>query len=186
MITKRSSLSLSSAIADQQPGLVLVESDDNPEDSQVKVTTNAELVDDEDLEVFKPTADWQTILPGQGIPAGLHVRMNLETGQKEAKLMDGDDGMKYQSNKDSKQKFITVDKNVISKQHLKEALKDFRDKFHNESPDGENSEHLQSQLDTGEFVFTLVIKNSNLYLAEKYVWLFVHEHNLSVPRRKWF
>jgi len=140
-------LLLSSSIGEQQPGLVLVESDNNDKESDVKVTTNAEHIDDEDLEVFQPTADWQTIQPGQGIPQGLHVRMNLQTGLKEAKLMDGDDGKKYHSNKDSKQKFITIDKNVISKQHLKEALKDFRDKFHNESPDGENSGQLQSQLD---------------------------------------
>jgi len=138
---------LTLGIGDQQPGLVLVESDNNDKESDVKVTTNAEHIDDEDLEVFQPTADWQTIQPGQGIPPGLHVRMNLQTGLKEAKLMDGDDGKKYHSNKDSKQKFITIDKNVISKQHLKEALKDFRDKFHNESPDGENSGQLQSQLD---------------------------------------
>lgn len=139
---------LSSSLGDPQSGLILVESDDSAKESDVKVTTNGEYPDNEDLEVFQPTANWQTILPGQGIPAGLHVRMNLQTGVKEAKLMDGDDGSKYQSNKDSKQKVITIDKNVISKQHLKEALKDFRDKFHNESPDGEDSEQLQSQMDT--------------------------------------
>ena len=65
--------------------------------------------------------------------------------------MDGDDGSKYKINKDSKQKFITIDKNVISKQHLKEALKEFKDKFHNESPDGENSEQIQSEVDASEF-----------------------------------
>ena len=32
---------------------------------------------------------------GQAIPAGLHVRMSMKTGEKEAKLMDGDSGMKY-------------------------------------------------------------------------------------------
>ena len=173
VIIKIFSHSLSSALADQQPGLVLVESDDNSEDSKVKITTNAELVDDEDLEVFKPTADWQTIQPGQGIPPGLHVRMNLQTGQKEAKFMDGDDGMKYQSNKDSKQKFITIDKNVISKQHLKEALKDFRDKFHDESPDGENSDQLEGQLDTGECVFTIIstaIQDQMLRLSGHLYW----------------
>lgn len=116
----------------------------------MKITTNAEFVDDEDLKVFQPTAEWQTIQPGQGIPPGLHVRMNLQTGQKEAKLLDGDDGMKYKSNKDSKQKFIKIDQNIISKQRLKEALKDFRDKFHSESPDGENSEKLQNELDASE------------------------------------
>ncbi|KAM7452426.1 nucleotide exchange factorsil1 [Porites harrisoni] len=79
---------------DPQPGLILVNSDDNAKESNVnvEVTKNAESsIDDEDLEVFQPTAEWQTIQPGQGIPPGLHVRMNLQTGQKEAKLMDGDD-----------------------------------------------------------------------------------------------
>ena len=32
---------------------------------------------------------------GQAIPAGLHVRLNLETGEREAKLMAGDSGLKY-------------------------------------------------------------------------------------------
>lgn len=139
-----------SSVANQQPGLVLVKSEDNAKDDKMKITTNAEFVDDEDLKVFQPTAEWQTIQPGQGIPPGLHVRMNLQTGQKEAKFMDGDDGMKYKSNKDSKQKFIKIDQNIISKQRLKEALKDFRDKFHSESPDGENSEKLQNELDASK------------------------------------
>lgn len=140
---------------DPQSGLILVNSDDSAKESDVnvEVTKNAgSSIDDEDLEVFQPTAEWQTIQSGQGIPPGLHVRMNLQTGQKEAKLMDGDDGSKYQSNKDSKQKFITIDKNVISKQHLKEALKDFRDKFHDESPPGESSDQLNSHMDASRFI----------------------------------
>ena len=39
--------------------------------------------------VFIPTNDWQIIESGQAIPAGLHIRMDLQTGLKEAKLMDG-------------------------------------------------------------------------------------------------
>lgn len=144
---------MSSGLGSQREGLVLVETDDDVKDNDVKVTTNAEQIDEEDLEVFQPTSDWQAIRLGQGIPAGLHVRMNLQTGEKEAKLMDGDDGSKYKIDKDSKQKFIDIDKNFISKQHLKEALKDFRDKFHNESPDGENSEQTQSQLDASEYMY---------------------------------
>lgn len=34
-------------------------------------------------------------IPGQAIPAGLHVRMNFETGMREAKLADGDSKFKY-------------------------------------------------------------------------------------------
>lgn len=141
-----------SGLGSQREGLVLVETNDDVKDSNVKVTTNAEQIDEEDLEVFQPTSEWQAIRPNQGIPAGLHVRMNLQTGEKEAKLMDGDDGSNYKIDKDSKQKFINIDKNFISKQHLKEALKEFRDKFHDESPDGENSEQTQSQLDPSEYI----------------------------------
>ena len=128
----------------------MVESDDGFKDSEIIEEVNKEHIE-EDLKIFQPTADWQTIQPGQGIPPGLHVRMNLQTGKKEAKLMDGDDGSKYQSNKDTKQKFITIDKSVISKQHLKEALKDFRDKFHSDSPSGGGSEGLESKLEASEF-----------------------------------
>jgi len=42
-------------------------------------------------DVFTPTHQWQQIKPGQSIPRGLHVRINLETGYKEAKLLSDDD-----------------------------------------------------------------------------------------------
>lgn len=141
---------LSSSVADQQPGLVLVESDDSGVENDNnfnKAVNDVNEHDEEDLEVFQPTADWQAIKPGQGIPPGLHVRMNLQSGVKEAKLMDGDDGKRYQSNGNTKQKFIKIDKNIISKQRLKEALKDFRDKFHNDSPIEDSSEELGSRLE---------------------------------------
>ncbi|KAI9889143.1 MAG: hypothetical protein M1814_005734 [Vezdaea aestivalis] len=38
--------------------------------------------------LFQPTAEFQAIQAGQNLPAGLHVRLNLETGVKEAKLYD--------------------------------------------------------------------------------------------------
>uniref|UniRef100_A0A182NL09 Nucleotide exchange factor SIL1 n=1 Tax=Anopheles dirus TaxID=7168 RepID=A0A182NL09_9DIPT len=41
---------------------------------------------------FVPTQDWQEIKEGQAIPEGLHVRINLTTGKKEAKLLDKEDG----------------------------------------------------------------------------------------------
>ncbi|BES96195.1 Nucleotide exchange factor [Nesidiocoris tenuis] len=42
----------------------------------------------EDDGVFKPTSDWQPLRKDQAIPRGLHVRMNLQTGEREAKLLD--------------------------------------------------------------------------------------------------
>ncbi|KAG7390330.1 hypothetical protein PHYPSEUDO_008158 [Phytophthora pseudosyringae] len=37
---------------------------------------------------FVPTYEWQDILPNQAIPPGLYIRVNLETGKKEAKLLE--------------------------------------------------------------------------------------------------
>jgi nucleotide exchange factor SIL1 len=50
----------------------------------------------------------------QAIPAGLHVRLNIETGKKEAKLMDGDDGHKYWKSSD-KQGSVTRSNSGLSK-----------------------------------------------------------------------
>ena len=40
---------------------------------------------------FIATNEWQEIKPGQSIPKGLHVRINMATGLKEAKLLDPED-----------------------------------------------------------------------------------------------
>lgn len=70
-------------------------------DSEVKDEETNDLigqnVDEQDLNVFKPTSEWQTVLEGQAIPAGLHVRMNLATGHKEAKLLDDQKEKKQRS-----------------------------------------------------------------------------------------
>lgn len=38
--------------------------------------------------IFKPEKYWKKVGPDEAIPKGLHVRMNLQTGEKEAKLLD--------------------------------------------------------------------------------------------------
>ena len=49
------------------------------------------VVDDSDSategKLFEPTAEWKRIGDDETIPPGLHVRINLQTGEKEAKLM---------------------------------------------------------------------------------------------------
>ena len=40
---------------------------------------------------FVATHEWQEIREGQKVPSGLHYRMNLSTGKKEAKLMETED-----------------------------------------------------------------------------------------------
>ena len=43
---------------------------------------------EEQRDVFVATKEWQVVKEGQAIPPGLHVRMNLQTGLKEAKLLE--------------------------------------------------------------------------------------------------
>ncbi|KAL6038007.1 hypothetical protein STEG23_022700, partial [Scotinomys teguina] len=58
-------------------------------ESETKETGEEEL-DTEVLEVFQPTQEWQALRPGQAVPAGSHVRMNLQTGAREVKLHQED------------------------------------------------------------------------------------------------
>uniref|UniRef100_A0A2M4ANS0 Nucleotide exchange factor SIL1 n=2 Tax=Anopheles triannulatus TaxID=58253 RepID=A0A2M4ANS0_9DIPT len=46
---------------------------------------------------FVATKEWQEIPEGQGIPQGLHVRINLSTGKKEAKLLDDESAAETQA-----------------------------------------------------------------------------------------
>lgn len=39
--------------------------------------------------LFEPSSEWQIVKPEQRLPAGLDIRVNLETGLKEAKLGEG-------------------------------------------------------------------------------------------------
>lgn len=70
----------------------------NGEPSKDEETDDSILVEDEEdfdqvepnQNIFVPTKEWKTVEEGQHIPPGLHVRMNLQTGLKEAKLLDED------------------------------------------------------------------------------------------------
>ena len=44
---------------------------------------------------FVATNEWQEIKEGQSIGKGLHVRLNLQTGIKEAKLMDENESGRF-------------------------------------------------------------------------------------------
>ena len=64
------------------------------DDSDVLVIEDFEEESDgaeEQRDVFVATKEWQVVEEGQAIPPGLHVRMNLQTGLKEAKLLDDED-----------------------------------------------------------------------------------------------
>ncbi|MBN3320681.1 SIL1 factor, partial [Atractosteus spatula] len=84
-----------------------------------------EDVDEEDLEVFQPTDQWQSLRPGQAVPAGSHVRLNLQTGHREAKV-DDSSGLKYWTN-GQRQGMVNTEAPYFSTKELKEALKKFKE-----------------------------------------------------------
>ncbi|XP_076878649.1 nucleotide exchange factor SIL1 isoform X2 [Brachyhypopomus gauderio] len=92
----------------------------------LNIEEDAHDSDPEDMEVFYPTDKWQTLKPGQAVPAGSHVRLNLQTGQREAKLGE-DEGLKLKYWTDGKRQGM-VNQNAASFTHqeLKEALKKFK------------------------------------------------------------
>ncbi|XP_064107769.1 nucleotide exchange factor SIL1-like isoform X1 [Macrobrachium nipponense] len=75
--------------------LVLVESDEADDEVEVEEEFSREEKPFDISKVFIPTNEWQIVKPDQTVLPGLHIRMNLQTGLKEAKLMDGDDGTNY-------------------------------------------------------------------------------------------
>ena len=76
------------ALTDNSPeeqALTVVEQDQATEGDVV--TKKVEIPKTVPLPIFEPEEEWKRILPGQQIPGGLDVRMNLQTGEKFARLM---------------------------------------------------------------------------------------------------
>ena len=63
----------------------------NDDDSDILVIEDFEEKSEEQWDVFVATKEWQVVEEGQVIPPGLHVRMNLQTGLKEAKLLEDEE-----------------------------------------------------------------------------------------------
>ncbi|XP_067313505.1 nucleotide exchange factor SIL1 [Pseudorasbora parva] len=87
--------------------------------------TQIENEDPEDLEVFKPTDKWQTLKPGHAVPAGSHVRLNLQTGHREVKMGE-EEGLKYWRDGNG-QGMANVPGPSFTAEQLKEALKNFKE-----------------------------------------------------------
>ncbi|KAH8358934.1 hypothetical protein KR093_003378 [Drosophila rubida] len=94
-------------------------------------------------EEFVATEEWQVVAEGQSIPKGLHVRINLQTGVKEAKLLDESErGTALQSKSSDEEKPLSLEHKVDIveesvrkvKEHrsyaeLRKAYKDFQKNF---------------------------------------------------------
>lgn len=87
--------------------------------------TQLENEDPEDLEVFRPTDKWQTLKPGHAVPAGSHVRLNLQTGHREVKMGE-EEGLKYWSDGNG-QGMMNMHGPSYTAEELKEALKKIKE-----------------------------------------------------------
>ncbi|CAG0913381.1 unnamed protein product [Notodromas monacha] len=56
--------------------------------AMVNVNIDTKKSDSGEANSFVATSEWQEIQPGQAIPRGLHVRIDMTTGKREAKLLD--------------------------------------------------------------------------------------------------
>lgn len=73
-----------SVLGKDSTDVILVESSPDEEDGTITTEDGEEQI----VDVFEPTKEWKVIKPGQAVPRGLHIRIDLSTGLKEAKLMD--------------------------------------------------------------------------------------------------
>ncbi|XP_071767710.1 nucleotide exchange factor SIL1 [Centroberyx gerrardi] len=94
-----------------------------------------------DLEVVQPTEQWQTLKPGQAVPAGSHVRLNLQTGQREVRL--GEEQLKYWTHK-HRQEEEEVQPS-FSADELKRALKKMKEDLNPESKDTDQQDSVSSR-----------------------------------------
>ncbi|ELK03041.1 Nucleotide exchange factor SIL1 [Pteropus alecto] len=111
-------------------------------ETERKETTAEEELDPEVLNVFHPTHEWQALRPGQAVPAGSHVRLNLQTGTREVKLQDED---KFQNTlKGSKKgKRLDINTNTYTSQDLKSALAKFKEGTEMESSKEDKARHAE-------------------------------------------
>ncbi|XP_012583338.1 PREDICTED: nucleotide exchange factor SIL1 [Condylura cristata] len=117
-------------LSHQNLGFALTNSEkSSTKETERKETTKEEEQGPEVLEVLHPTHEWQVLRPGQAVPAGSHVRLNLQTGTREVKLQYED---KLQNNlnnlKGSKKgRRLDINTNTYTSQDLKSALAKFKE-----------------------------------------------------------
>jgi len=101
--------------------------------------------------VFVPTNQWQSISPGQAVPAGLHVRINLQTGEKEAKLIEEEEDDKKMGDRRRVHHYGDSDRRgIINKQTKPFTIKEMQDaSSHEENNDVMLLTHAPSSDDKG-------------------------------------
>ncbi|XP_053318605.1 nucleotide exchange factor SIL1 [Spea bombifrons] len=118
------SLCLHVCLSDTNVRNSLMTVEDAEDESETEaVVENEDEHDLQDMEVFYPTREWQVVKPGQAVPPGLHMRLNLQTGRNEAKLPDGHHDTDNQRPAPQSSSFSEA----YTKKELKEALAKFKE-----------------------------------------------------------
>lgn len=106
---------------------------ENNEGGGVDVGEEEEVtVDDDDdgeFEVLQPNEQWQTLKPGQAVPAGSHVRLNLQTGEREVRL--GEEQLKYWTKEHREEERSTTS---FDPDELKRAMKKIKEDLNSQEP----------------------------------------------------
>ncbi|XP_059202478.1 nucleotide exchange factor SIL1 [Centropristis striata] len=116
---------------------------EDPEGADGVVSDEEEVTADEDegvVDVLRPTEEWQTLKPGQAVPAGSHVRLNLQTGQREVRL--GEEQLKYwtQEHRETEET-----RSSFSPEELKRAMKKMKEDLNPESRDSDQQDSVASR-----------------------------------------
>ncbi|KAM9128868.1 nucleotide exchange factor SIL1 isoform 4-T5 [Pangshura tecta] len=125
-----------SCLSDRIPEFALTKTEESDlKEENGKESVAEDDLDPEDLEVFYPTYQWQTVRPGQAVPAGLHVRLNLQTGEREARLPDNKNEKSDMKDQKKRKRLdeMHIDSNSFTAQELKEALAKMKEKEKTES-----------------------------------------------------
>lgn len=119
-------------ISNQNNNQIIVVEDNNVKNGN---NENGENHIDFNEETFVPTKEWQTIKLSQAIPKGLHVRLNMQTGEREAKLL--------------KEPNQPNENHVLTKE-FEEALKNLNDEFKNKDAESDKDEHTKNKFKSYE------------------------------------
>ncbi|XP_023273557.1 nucleotide exchange factor SIL1 [Seriola lalandi dorsalis] len=95
------------------------------------------------LKVVQPTEQWQSLKPGQAVPAGSHVRLNLQTGQREVRL--GEEQLKYWTQEHQRDTKETG--SFFSPDELKQAMKKIKEDLNPVSKDPDQQASIYRPLE---------------------------------------
>ena len=135
------------AINDEHDSNALVITDNDEAEVQI---TEESFEFDPNIPEFTATTEWKDILPGQRVPAGLHYRLDLSTGKKQAKLLDPQLKTGKRTLSEKRRAKLEVIADELKKQHEAKSTLD-----HDELPHHEIDNHDFNESDAGQPIHSM-------------------------------